>query len=172
MVDWVKTFEPDTPLMEILARGTVMYLALYVMLRVVLKRESGATGVNDMLVIVLIADAAQNGMADDYHSVTDGLLLVGVIIGWSYTLNYIAYRWPAAGRIIRPRPLPLVRDGRILHQNLRGELVTEQELRGQLREQGIDSFEHVRDVWMEADGRFSVTTRDQHRRPAQPKEQF
>ena len=41
-----------------------MYLALYFLLRFVLKRQAGALGVADVLVLVLIADAAQNAMAD------------------------------------------------------------------------------------------------------------
>jgi uncharacterized membrane protein YcaP (DUF421 family) len=159
MVDWLKTFAPQTPVLEIVVRGTVVYLALFFTLRVVLKRESGTTGVTDLLVIVLIADAAQNAMADDYTTVTDGLLLVGVIIGWSYLLNFVAYHWPAAERVIRPQPLPLVRDGQLLYRNMRRELITAEELYGQLREQGIDDLSRVREVRMESDGQFSITTR-------------
>ena len=112
-----------------------------------------------VLVVVLIADAAQNAMADDYASISDGLLLVAVIIGWSYLLDFIAFRWPAAGRIIRPRPLLLVRDGRLLRRNLRRELLTEEELRGKLREHGLQDLNRVRELRMESDGQFSITTR-------------
>ncbi|MGK5444644.1 DUF421 domain-containing protein [Micromonospora sp. URMC 105] len=156
MTDWPKVFTPDTPLLEIVVRGSVIYLTLFFLLRVLLKRESGTTGVTDLLVIVLIADAAQNGMAADYTSITDGLVLVTVIIGWSYLLDALAYRWPAAARLIHPRPLLLVRDGRILRRNMRRELVTEEELYGQLRQQGIDDVAAVREVRMESDGQFSV----------------
>ncbi|MFC4020824.1 DUF421 domain-containing protein [Micromonospora sp. GCM10011542] len=159
MADWGDLFVPDTPLLEILVRGSVMYLALFALLRVILKRESGTTGVTDLLVIVLLADAAQNGMSGGYTSVTDGVLLVGVIIGWSYLLDAVAYRWQAAARLIRPGSLVLVRDGRILRRNMRRELITNEELHTQLREQGISDLAEVREVRMEADGRFSVTTR-------------
>jgi uncharacterized membrane protein YcaP (DUF421 family) len=168
VADWQRVFTPDTPLLEIVVRGSVIYLALFLLLRVLLKRESGTTGVTDLLVIVLIADAAQNGMADDYTSVTDGVILVSVIIGWSYLLDAVAYRWPAAARIIHPRPLMLVRDGRILRRNMRRELVTEEELLGQLREQGVADLADVREVRMESDGQFSVITRgggQPHKKP-------
>ncbi|ABP54862.1 DUF421 domain-containing protein [Salinispora tropica] len=159
MVDWRAVFTPDTPLMEIIVRGSVMYLTLFFLLRVLLKRESGTTGMTDLLVIVLIADAAQNGMASGYTSLADGVLLVAVIIGWAYLLDAVAYRWQPAARLIRPKPLALVRDGRMLHRNMRRELVTEDELYGQLREQGIDSLAEVREMRMESDGQFSVITR-------------
>ncbi|PZG01590.1 DUF421 domain-containing protein [Micromonospora deserti] len=171
MTDWRNLFVPDTPLLETAIRGSVMYLALFVLLRVIMRRESGTTGVTDLLVIVLLADAAQNGMADDYRSVTDGVLLVAVIIGWSYLLDFVAFRWPVAAQLIRPDPLVLVRDGRILWRNMRRELISEAELRGQLREQGVDDLADVREVRMESDGQLSVITRggqeEPRRRPGQ-----
>ncbi|MET7876063.1 DUF421 domain-containing protein [Micromonospora profundi] len=159
MADWGKVFIPDTPVLEILVRGSVMYLALFTLLRVILKRESGTTGVTDLLVIVLLADAAQNGMSGGYNSITDGLLLVGVIIGWSYLLNAVAYRWQAAARLIRPSSLVLVRDGEVMRENMRRELITNEELHTLLRQQGVSDLADVREVRMEPDGRFSVTTR-------------
>ncbi|MBX6751338.1 MAG: DUF421 domain-containing protein [Micromonosporaceae bacterium] len=158
MVEWSELFALRTPPLEIFARGTVTYLALFAMLRFLLKRESGTTGVTDLLVIVLIADAAQNAMAGQYTTITDGVLLVAVIISWSFLLDAIAYYFPAAARIIRPRPLLLVRDGQILERNMRRELVSEAELRSLLREQGIDSLTRVREARMEPDGQISVIT--------------
>lgn len=159
MVDWREVFTPDTPLLEIVVRGSVMYLALFFLLRVLLKRESGTTGVTDLLVIVLIADAAQNGMASDYRSLADGVVLVATIIGWAVLLDALAYRWPAAARVIRPGSLILVRDGRMLRRNMRRELISEDELYAKLREQGVDDLAEVREVRMESDGDFSVITR-------------
>ena len=79
-IDWAGLFMPTTPALEIIVRGSVMYLALFAMLRFILRRETGSLGITDLLVIVLIADAAQNGMAGNYTSITDGLLLVITII--------------------------------------------------------------------------------------------
>jgi uncharacterized membrane protein YcaP (DUF421 family) len=159
MVDWARLFTPQTPPLEIIVRGSATYLALFVLLRFLLKRESGTTGVTDLLVIVLIADAAQNAMAGGYTNITDGILLVAVILGWAVVLDFIAYRVPAAARIIRPRPLLLIRNGRILHRNMRRELLTEDELRGLIREQGIDDLTRVHEARMESDGQISVITR-------------
>lgn len=159
-VDWAKTFLPDTPLLEIFLRGTLTYLALFFLLRIVLKRESGGMGVTDLLVIVLIADAAQNAMADDYTSILDGILLVATIIFWSHALNWLGFRFPAIQRLVHPRALPLMRDGRLLRRNMKQELITEGELLSQLRLQGIDDPAEVKAAYMEGDGRISVICRD------------
>ena len=56
-IDWARMFAFSTPPLEIVVRGTVMYLALFAMLRFILRRETGSLGITDLLVIVLIADA-------------------------------------------------------------------------------------------------------------------
>jgi uncharacterized membrane protein YcaP (DUF421 family) len=85
--EWSGMLVPQASPVEIIVRGTVMYLALFTLLRVVLRRQAAAMGVTDLLVVVLIADAAQNAMAGDYRSLPDGILLVAVIVFWSYALD-------------------------------------------------------------------------------------
>jgi len=157
--DWRALFLPTTPLAEILVRGTVVYLGLFFLLRFVLKREAGTVGIADLLLIVLLADAAQNAMSSDYTSIADGLLLVSTLIFWNYTLDYLAYRSPALRRIIRPPALKLVEDGQILHHNLAKEKVTEEEVMTAVREAGVASLDQVSEMYMESDGMMSVITR-------------
>ena len=165
-VDWEKLFVPSTPLLETVLRGTLMYLALFLLMRFVLQRETGALGLADLLVVVLLADAAQNGLADDYSSIPDGVLLVGTILFWSYALNWPGYRVPSFERLLHPAPMPLIRNGRLLRKNMERELVTEEELMSQLRLQGVDDLGEVKAVHMEGDGRFSVILRESATRGA------
>ena len=159
-VNWADLFGFDTPVLEILVRGSLMYLGLFLLLHLVLKRESGAVGITDLLVVVLLADAAQNGMAADYSSIPDGILLVATIIFWSYALNWLGYHFRLIERLVHPQPLPLVKDGRMLRRNMRQELITEGELMSQLRLQGVGGVEDVAAAYMEGDGRISVIERD------------
>lgn len=159
-VDWKAMLVPDTPLLEIAVRGTLVYLSLFLLLRVILKRESQGLGVTDLLVVVLIADAAQNAMADDYRSIPDGILLVAVILFWAWFLDWVSFRSPRLDRLLKPQKLPLVRDGRRLRKNMAKELITEEELDSQLRLQGIEDVARVKVAYMEADGGISVITTD------------
>jgi uncharacterized membrane protein YcaP (DUF421 family) len=155
-INWIELFRPDMPFAEIFIRGTVTYLALFAMLRIVLKREAGTVGITDLLVLVLIADAAQNAMAGDYNSITDGLLLVATIVFWCYVLDWLAFHFKSVDRLLRPPSLPLIENGRMLVRNMRKELITEEELLGQLREQGIEDIRAVKKACMETDGNISV----------------
>ena len=93
-IDWQTAFLPTVPTAEIILRGTIVYLAIFGMMRFVLKREGGNVGLADLLMTVLVADAAQNAMAAEYKSVTDGLILVGTIVFWNYALDWLTFTFP------------------------------------------------------------------------------
>jgi uncharacterized membrane protein YcaP (DUF421 family) len=162
-VDWSRVLEPDVSLLEIFVRGTLMYLALFALLRIVFKRQSARGSVTDLLVIVLIADAAQNGMAGNYQTVPDGIVLVAVIIGWAWLIDFLTFHFPRLERIVKPPPLPLVVNGEVLWQNLRRELVSYSDLAAQLRLQGVADISEVEVAQMESDGRISAITKDHQR---------
>jgi len=154
-IDWNAVFVPTVSLLEIIIRGTLIYLLLFAVLRL-LRREAGGLGIADVLVIVLIADASQNAMASDYKSITEGGILVATIVFWDYALDFLAYHFPRFQRLVRPTPLPLIKDGRMLRKNMRQEMITEEELLGQLRQQGVEDITGVKKSYLEGDGRISV----------------
>lgn len=158
--DWQSVFVPSTSLLEIVVRGTLVYLLLFVFLRFLLKRQSGMIGIADLLVVVLIADAVQNAMGSEYKSVTEGALLVATIIFWDYLLDWLGFRFPAIGRLLHPPPLTLVEDGRMNRRNMRREMISEHELMSQLREQGVEDVSEVKRACLEGDGRVSVIKKD------------
>ncbi len=160
-VDWKTVFLPDTSFIEIIVRGSVMYLALFTLLRVILKRQAGTLGMTDLLLITLLADASQNAMAGEYKSLPDGIVLVSTIIFWNYALDWLSYKSEWFERLIEPAPLPLVKNGRLLRRNMRHELISEGELIGQIREQGIDDLSKVKCARIESNGRISVIQREE-----------
>jgi uncharacterized membrane protein YcaP (DUF421 family) len=158
-VDLASILLPETSPLEIALRGTLTYLALLLLLRVALKRQSGGLGVTDILVLVLIADAAQNAMADDYRTIADGLLLVATILFWAFAIDWLGYRIPVVERLVHPAPLPLIEDGQPLLRNLRAELLTHEELMSHLRAQGVDHVSEVERAYLEGNGQLTVIKR-------------
>jgi uncharacterized membrane protein YcaP (DUF421 family) len=142
--------------LEIVLRGSAMYWFLFLLFRFVLRRDAGALGIADILLLVLIADAAQNAMAGGYESIAEGMLLVATIAGWSWAMDAVSFRFAAVRRFAEPAPLVLVRRGQLQRRNLRREYITTPELMACLREQGIDKLADVKIARMEADGQISV----------------
>ena len=156
--DWHEMFAIHLSVWEIFVRGTVVYIALFLMLRFVMKRQTGGIGVTDVLVIVMIADASQNAMAGEYKSITEGILLVAVIMFWDFVINALTFHVPWVAKALDPKPIQLIKHGRILRTNLRRELITPDELESQLRLQGVDDHRDVKCAFMESDGKISVVT--------------
>lgn len=150
------------PILELILRGSLVYLVLFLLLRFVLKRVTGTLSIGDLLIIVLIADAAQNAMSAGYTSLTDGFILVATIIFWSYVLDWLAYHFPRFEKLLHPSPVTLVRDGQMVARNMRSELITVDELMSHLREQGVKDLKEVKTASMEGDGRISVVTHEKH----------
>jgi uncharacterized membrane protein YcaP (DUF421 family) len=155
-MDWSELFGLSVSPWELVIRGSAMYLFLFLLFRVVVKRRVGAVGMGDILVLVIVADAAQNGMAGEYRSITDAFILVGTIIGWNTLVDWLTYRWPRLQKILEPPPLLLVDDGRVLWRHLRHEFMSEQDLKTKLREHGVTDPRQVAKAFMEADGQVTV----------------
>jgi uncharacterized membrane protein YcaP (DUF421 family) len=160
LIEWAELLIPTHSLAEIMLRGTVMYLSLFLILRFVMTRQSSTIGVADILVVVLIADAAQNGFAKEYKSVTEGVLLVLTIVFWNIFLNWLSYRFKMFARLVSPPPLRLVDDGKMNRNNMRKQFITEDELRAQLRQQGVEHMAEVKQACLEANGEISVVKVD------------
>ena len=154
-LDLHQIFVPAGSLLELVVRGSLMYLLILAGFRV-FRRDAGSLSVSDLLVVVLIADAAQNGITGEYKSLTEGAILVATIFGWNYMLDGLAFRSRFAYWLIHPPSLLLIRNGQIQHRNLRAEFITKDDLMEQLREQGVDDVSSVKTCYLESDGKMSV----------------
>jgi uncharacterized membrane protein YcaP (DUF421 family) len=172
-IDWHSVFVPSGSLLEIFVRGSIAYLVILGFFRV-FRRDAGSLGPADLLVVVLVADAVQNGMAGQYNSLTEGLVLVATIFVWNFALDWLGYRYPFVYWLLHPPPLLLVRDGRIQHMNLKKQMLTREDLIEQLREQGVEKVAQVKRCFLEGDGRMSIIqySRDEGPNPQQDDRTF
>jgi uncharacterized membrane protein YcaP (DUF421 family) len=154
-VDWGQLFIPSGSLAELVIRGSVIYLAALSFMRIMRRQGSGLTRA-DLLFITFIADASQNGMAGEYKSITEGIVLVGTIFLWNYGIDWLSFHSPLIHRLLEPPPLLVVQSGQVLRRNLRSELISVEDLMEQLREQGVDDLAQVKRCYVEADGKLSV----------------
>jgi uncharacterized membrane protein YcaP (DUF421 family) len=158
-MDWQGLFEPHN-VPENVIRASSIYVLLVLLLRFLPNRKSGSVGPSDFLVIVLLATAVTGAINRDVSSITDAVVMVATIVACSFITDILANKIPALRRLVYSAPVELVRDGEILGRNLRREFMTEEELRAQLRLQGIESETDVAHAYIEHDGRMSVIRRD------------
>jgi uncharacterized membrane protein YcaP (DUF421 family) len=158
-VDWGRLLVPQLSLLEMLVHGVATYLGLCLLLRVVLRRQAGKVGLGDLLVVMLVAGICRNPLVADAYSLTDGLGVVAVVLGCSYLLDAASYYLPLVKRFMEAAPVQLIRDGRILSDNLHHEMMTESQLRSKLRGHGVGEPGAVAEAWMEGNGEVSVLTK-------------
>jgi len=158
-IDWSQVLGFTVSPLELFVRGTLTYFFLFLLFRFVVRRDTGTLGLSDLLVLVIIADDSQNAMAGDYQSVPDGCVLIATIIGWSYALNYLSYRFPLVQRFTLPQPLCIVKDGVKQDAALKRELISDEELREMLREHEVEDIAEVRRAYLEPDGQVTVIRR-------------
>lgn len=155
-IDWRALFGLSIPPAELVIRGTAMYWFLFFIFRFAVRRDIGAVGIADVLVLVIVADAAQNAMAGEYHSISEGMVLVATLIGWNLVLDWLSYRFTKFRRFAEAAPIRLVQDGRMLKRNMRRELISDEELWSKLRQASVETLDQVREVYIEPDGEISV----------------
>lgn len=159
-LDVGKIFLPEVPLLEIVLRGTLTYLALCVLMRVVPKRQAGELSPNDMLLVVIVGGVAVAAIAKEYMALPDVLILIATILGWNFALDWLAYRFPKLRPILREPPTLLVQQGQFVEDGLRQEMVTEEDVAAQLRKQGLSDVADIDKAYLEADGSISVVEND------------
>ena len=158
-VDWKGIFSPERSLAEMLLRGTIMYFVIVALLRIVVKRQTGSIASTDVLVIVLICEISGPGFLADATTVTEAIVLVSTVLGWSWVVDRLGYRFRAVERLLDADPVLLIKDGRMIVENMRDELVSKTELITHLRKNGIADIGEVREAYMEADGEISILRR-------------
>ncbi|TAE29759.1 MAG: DUF421 domain-containing protein [Cytophagales bacterium] len=158
-VDWRALFVPEVALLELVIRGTLTYWFCFLYVRF-FRRGAGQLGVTDLLLIILIADAAQNSMAGDYKSITEGVVLVGTLLFWNYALDWLGFNTNLFKKLVSPEPVTLVKDGQLQQHNLNAQMISQDDLNGILRENGIDDLKKVKLCQLEGTGNISVVQRE------------
>lgn len=147
--------------LALMLRGTLLFWFLFIVLRFILRRDVGSLGISDFLFVVIIGDAAQNGMIGSATSVTDGMVLIGTLVFWSYLLDYASFQFPLIQRFTSAPRLCLVRDGKMLRRNMRREFITDDELSAKIRHEGVEDIACVKRMYLEADGEMSLIRDDE-----------
>ncbi len=156
MIDWHDMWVPSGSIWDVMIRGTVMYLSLFILMRMILKRHNWFVGHDRPAIDHAWLMHRKNGMAGEYRSIPEGVTLVvnHYLLELCARLASLSIRM--VPEISRTPATAADSHGQLIRENLRRELITIDELRGQLREQGIEHFAEVEKATIESDGRISV----------------
>lgn len=151
---------PSVPLLEIVFRTVVVYVAVFALLRVAGKRELGQMSVSDLVVILVIANAVQNSLNAGDVSLTGGLVSAAVLVAMNMLLDRFGRRLPFFSRFVVAEPTLLLQDGKPIKAHLDREGVSIEEIEMSAREHGIADLGDVTAAILEPDGSISIIPKE------------
>ena len=148
--------------MDIVYRALALYLFLFFLLRVMGKKELGQMSAFELVILLTMGDLVQQGVTQEDMSVTGAMLAIGTFGVLILLGSWTSWRFPRTRTVLEGVPVVVVRDGRLMDDVMRLERLTDTELREALREQGIDDLQKVKVGLLEADGKYSFITGEDH----------
>ena len=161
-------FIPEITIAEKVLRSVVVYLFLLIAFRFTGKRQVGQLTPFDLVVLLIISNVVQNAVIGNDNSLGGGLIGALAILLLNYAVVEVAFRWKRARRLLEATPTLLIHNGHVLHENLRRERVTMDDLLAALRKNGVVEPTKVRFAVLEENGVISVVPRAAGGDPAPP----
>jgi uncharacterized membrane protein YcaP (DUF421 family) len=141
--------------MDLVLRALVLFLFVFVLTRVIGRRELSSLEPFDLILLIVLGDAIQQGLTQDDYSVTGAIIAVSTIAALQVGVSFLRYRVDFLRPLLGGLPIVLVQDGRPIDGNLRRERLTVDELAEQARLQQIGSLEDVAWAVLEPSGNIS-----------------
>lgn len=156
-------------LLNIFARGVLLYLVLIAGIRFLGKRQLGQLEPSEVAVTMLVADLASIPMQDKNIPITNGLIPIIAVLGTELLLSFLSMRSVKVRKLLCGKPVILMENGKFLQENMRKNRVTLDELISQLREKEVIDPSTVQYAILETGGNLSVFPYPQER-PATARE--
>jgi uncharacterized membrane protein YcaP (DUF421 family) len=153
--------------METVIRAAIMYLFLLFVIRAMGKKELSGMSSFDLILLIIMGDLVQQGVTQQDASMTASMLAVGTIALMLVAFSYVSFRWNRASSVLEGVSVIVVKRGRVQRKALELERLTEEEVNGAAREQGIPDLRQVLLGVLEDDGKFSFITTEGEQHPVQ-----
>ena len=148
------------PWYQFVLRAVLVYFAVMVLVRLSGKRAVGQFTPFDLVLLILIGNAVQNGLNGGDNSLTAALILSATLLALNYAVAFLSARVPAVRKVVEGEPVMLARDGHVFRDVLRRELVSRADFDKAMREAGVSDAEEIHLAELETDGRITIIPRE------------
>jgi uncharacterized membrane protein YcaP (DUF421 family) len=159
-IDWHDIWVPELHPLEVIFRVSMVYLFAQLVLRAIGRKELGRYSTFDLALLFLLTVCLRTTVVGRDESLTSGFIALATLGGWDRFFSWLSFRDRHVARVLEGRPLELVREGVLVHENLRKTRISEKELLSHLRVQGRDDLRSVRAAYLEPNGKVSFLFRE------------
>src|SRR5436309_7219356 len=119
--------------MDIALRAVFLYVFVVLLLRVMGRRELSSLSAVDLVLLIVLGDAVQQGLTQDDYSVTGAVVAVSTIAALQVLTSWVSFRWSRGRRFLEGEPIVIVQDGSVVERNLRRERMTPEDVATEMR---------------------------------------
>jgi uncharacterized membrane protein YcaP (DUF421 family) len=142
--------------MDLTIRAVVLFCFIYLLTRVIGRRELSSLEPFDLILLIVIGDAVQQGLTQDDYSITGALTVVGTFAVLQVFVSYLSFRFPRLRPTLYGEPIVVVQDGKPIERNLRRERLSVGEVLEEARQQQVTKLEDIEWAVLETSGKISV----------------
>jgi uncharacterized membrane protein YcaP (DUF421 family) len=140
---------------DIVPRAALAFLFIFMLTRIVGRRELSSMEPFDLILLVVLGDLVQQGVTQSDYSLTGLVLAAGTMALLTVLISYVSFRFPRARPLLDGLPIVVIQDGKVLEANMRRERMTKAELALEARLQQIESLDQVSWAILETSGQIS-----------------
>jgi uncharacterized membrane protein YcaP (DUF421 family) len=148
--------------MDLALRTIVVFFFIYVLMRIVGRRELSSLEPFDLILLVVLGDSVQQSLTQDDYSVTGAFIVVSTIALLQVFLSYLNFRVPRLRSLIDGEPIVIIQDGQVIEGNARRERLTVEDIAEAARLQQIASLEDVQWAVLETSGELSFVEKQKN----------
>jgi uncharacterized membrane protein YcaP (DUF421 family) len=142
--------------MDLALRAAFLFCFVYLLTRIMGRRELSSLEPFDLILLIVIGDAIQQGLTQADYSVTGALIVVGTFAMLQVLISFLSFRFPRLRPALDGEPIVIVQDGKVIEKNVRRERLTVEEILVEARREQLLSIEQVQWAVLETSGKISI----------------
>jgi uncharacterized membrane protein YcaP (DUF421 family) len=146
--------------MDLVLRAFATFVFVFVLTRVIGRRELSSLQPFDLILLIVLGDALQQGLTQDDYSLTGAFLVVGTLALLQVIVSWANWRFPWARGVLEGEPVIVLEDGKPIDRNLKRERLTLDDIAEEARKQSIAHLDDVRYAVLETTGQISFIKKD------------
>lgn len=138
-----------------------MYVLLMLIFRVSGKRTLYDATVFDFVLLLIIAETAEQALVGEDQSMTNSFVLIITLLLADITLSLLKQKFNYFGKVLDGVPIILLDDGKVLYDRLKKVRVDEADILESARDlQGLQRLDQIKYAILEKDGKITIIPKE------------
>lgn len=140
----------------VFCRALILYAVVFVVIRLMGKKELSKVQPFELAIIILISDLASAPMSSRNVSIFDGIVPIITLLVAYIIFTLLVHSSNKVEDIMCGKIVPIIRDGKIIEENFDKNKYTIEDIMTQLREHDVFKIQDVKFAIIENNGNLSV----------------